>query len=55
MITVKGRSQSKTVFGHDSCLHVSRRDGRVVEGTPLLRVQGRNPLEGSNPSLSATF
>ena len=29
------------------------RDGRVVEGTPLLRVQGRNPLESSNLSLSA--
>ena len=32
-----------------------RRDGRVVEGTPLLRVQGRNLLESSNLSLSAIF
>ena len=29
------------------------RDGRVVEGAPLLREYGRNPIEGSNPSLSA--
>ena len=27
----------------------------MVEGTPLLRVQGRNPLESSNLSLSAIF
>jgi CubicO group peptidase (beta-lactamase class C family) len=27
----------------------------VAEGTPLLRVQGRNPLESSNLSLSAIF
>jgi hypothetical protein len=33
--------------------HYIWRDGRVVEGTPLLRVQGRNPLESSNLSLSA--
>ena len=32
-----------------------RRGGRVVEGTPLLRVQRGNPLEGSNPFLSAIF
>jgi hypothetical protein len=30
-----------------------RRDGRVVEGAPLLREYGRNLIEGSNPSLSA--
>ncbi len=30
------------------------RDGRVVEGAPLLREYGRNPIEGSNPSLSAS-
>ena len=31
-----------------------RRDGRVVEGAPLLREYGPlNPIEGSNPSLSA--
>ena len=29
------------------------RDGRVVEGAPLLREYGRNPIEGSNPSFSA--
>jgi hypothetical protein len=27
----------------------------VVEGTPLLRVQTGNRLEGSNPFLSATY
>lgn len=32
-----------------------RRRGRVVEGTPLLRVQTGNRLEGSNPFVSATF
>jgi hypothetical protein len=32
-----------------------RRDGRVAEGTPLLRVQGSNLLESSNLSLSAIF
>ena len=32
---------------------IERRDGRVVEGAPLLREYGRNPIEGSNPSLSA--
>ncbi len=31
-----------------------RRRGRVVEGTPLLRVQTGNRLEGSNPFVSAT-
>ena len=31
-----------------------RRRGRVVEGTPLLRVQAGNRLEGSNPFVSAT-
>ncbi len=31
------------------------RCGRVVEGTPLLRVQAGNRLEGSNPFVSATF
>ena len=31
-----------------------RRRGRVVEGTPLLRVQARKGLEGSNPFVSAT-
>src|SRR5690606_21537036 len=30
-----------------------RRRGRVVEGTPLLRVQTGNRLEGSNPFVSA--
>ena len=30
-----------------------RRRGRVVEGTPLLRVQAGNRLEGSNPFVSA--
>ena len=30
-----------------------RRGGRVVEGAPLLRAYRRNPIEGSNPSLSA--
>jgi hypothetical protein len=34
-------------------IHLKWRDGRVVEGTPLLRVQGRNSLESSNLSLSA--
>src|SRR5690606_13043868 len=32
-----------------------RRRGRVVEGTPLLRVQTGNRLEGSNPFVSATL
>ena len=32
-----------------------RRRGRVVEGTPLLRVQARKGLEGSNPFVSATY
>lgn len=33
---------------------LSRRVGRVVEGTPLLREQtGKTCLEGSNPLLSA--
>ena len=32
-----------------------RRDGRVVEGTPLLREQRVKPLESSNLSLSATY
>ena len=27
----------------------------MVEGTPLLRVQTGNRLEGSNPFVSATF
>jgi hypothetical protein len=27
----------------------------VVEGAPLLREYGRNPIEGSNPSLSASY
>jgi hypothetical protein len=27
----------------------------VVEGTPLLRVQAGNRLEGSNPFVSATY
>ena len=31
-----------------------RSGGRVVEGTPLLRVQAGNRLEGSNPFHSAT-
>ena len=31
-----------------------RSGGRVVEGTPLLRVQAGNRLEGSNPFRSAT-
>ena len=31
-----------------------RSGGRVVEGTPLLRVQARKGLEGSNPFHSAT-
>ena len=31
-----------------------RSGGRVVEGTPLLRVQAGNRLEGSNPFVSAT-
>ena len=31
------------------------RDGRVVEGAPLLREYGvKSSIEGSNPSLSAT-
>ena len=30
------------------------RGGRVAEGAPLLRAYGRNLIEGSNPSLSAT-
>ena len=33
---------------------VFRRDGRVAEGAPLLRVYRFTPIEGSNPSLSAT-
>ena len=32
-----------------------RSGGRVVEGTPLLRVQARKGLEGSNPFHSATY
>ena len=33
---------------------VARRDGREVEGTPLLREHtGKTRIEGSNPSLSA--
>src|SRR5437870_1560425 len=32
-----------------------RRGGRVVECTALLRRQAGNRLEGSNPSLSASF
>ena len=33
-----------------------RRDGRVVEGTPLLREHaGKTCIEGSNPSLSANL
>ncbi len=33
---------------------LDRRDGRVVEGTPLLREHAvKNCIEGSNPSLSA--
>ena len=34
---------------------VTWRDGRVAEGAPLLRVYRFTPIEGSNPSLSATF
>ena len=30
-----------------------RRGGRAAEGAPLLREYGLNPIEGSNPSLSA--
>ncbi len=36
------------------CALHRRRDGREAEGAPLLREYGRNPIEGSNPSLSAT-
>ena len=33
-----------------------RRDGRVAEGAPLLREYGfKKPIEGSNPSLSASI
>ena len=32
-----------------------RRDGRAVEGASLLRRYAGNRIEGSNPSLSATF
>ena len=36
---------------HASC--ENRRDGRVVEGAPLLREYGvKSLIEGSNPSLS---
>ncbi len=38
-----------------SCQRRPRRRGRVVEGTPLLRVQAGNRLEGSNPFVSATI
>ena len=31
-----------------------RRVGRVAEGAPLLRAYRLTPIEGSNPSLSAT-
>ena len=31
------------------------RDGRVAEGAPLLRAYRFTPIEGSNPSLSATL
>ena len=35
---------------------MTRRDGREVEGTPLLREHTvKNCIEGSNPSLSAKF
>merc|ERR1712000_498880 len=34
---------------------VFRRDGRVAEGAPLLRAYRFTPIEGSNPSLSATL
>src|SRR4051812_6527450 len=33
----------------------SRRDGRVVEGARLESVYRGNSIEGSNPSLSASF
>ena len=32
-----------------------RAGGRVVEGARLERVYGCKPIEGSNPSLSASF
>lgn len=41
------RPQSHRYCGRRSC-------GRVVEGTPLLRAQAGNRLEGSNPFGSAT-
>ena len=35
---------------------LDRRDGRVVEGTPLLREHTpKKCIEGSNPSLSASY
>ncbi len=33
---------------------LARRGGRVAEGAPLLREYGVKPIEGSNPSLSAS-
>ena len=43
------------LFSFAVCCYPPRRSGgRVVEGTPLLRVQAGNRLEGSNPFRSAT-
>ena len=49
------RPQKNTLVLPALAAYTSRRSGgRVVEGTPLLRVQAGNRLEGSNPFRSAT-
>src|SRR5947209_17624145 len=39
----------------DSSAFSNRRDGRVVEGARLESVYRGNSIEGSNPSLSASY
>ena len=48
-----GIRQKSLVFDILAQYTGQRRCGRVVEGTPLLRVQTGNRLEGSNPFVSA--
>ena len=51
MITVPPALEPPVTLGYTGAL---RRDGRVVEGAPLLReYTGKTCIVGSNPTLSA--
>ncbi len=50
---VRNKAHVPLTVANTGCWIKNRRNGRVAEGAPLLRVYRGNSIEGSNPSFSA--